>query len=157
MTEPQVVQQEKLAGIAHAESEFRVADVKSRLDKISVVCPQADSRRSTEDSFQVAAGLEELDRTANELRLKYALYIGRSASTQMIELLGEATVTFSKRVSDSELEGGNVLNAIVSSVFGNNYDLIYLLSGALCLSPPAPGLLETVHLLPGAPMTKLVL
>lgn len=148
MTAPALLQQEKSATIEDVKTALRVVEVRSSLEKIWIVNSEPLGERVKDEPVQVTAGFEEFDRTANMLCLKYALSIGRDRVAQTIELEGKATVIFSKGVSESELENNaSVLNIVVSSIFSDNYSPIYLLSAALCFTPPAPGLLERVYLL----------
>lgn len=145
---PPLLQQEKSATIGDVKDALRVIEVRSSLDKICILNSKPVAEKAKDEPVEVTAGFEELDRTANELCLKYAVSIGRERGAQTIELEGKATVIFSKGVSESALANNvSFLNIIVSSIFSDNYGPIHLLSVSLRLAPPAPGLLETVHLL----------
>lgn len=127
---------------------IRIVSVESRIDSISLTKAGGDQKAPGGRPFDFDVDMHESVRTEDTLSVKYAFTFGRPSSGQVCKITGGALVRFSQFKPDRDFYslGNDISNEIAVEIFRRNYEVVYLLHGAMAMDAPSPWVTQDVSL-----------
>jgi hypothetical protein len=136
------------ARLADREQGIRLASIQSRIDSISLAKAGGKNDASRNSPFDFDVELDEVSRTSDSLRVKYAFTFGIASSGQICKVGGVAVLCFSGFDPEADFHslGNDITNEMAVEIFRKNYESVYLLHDALGMEAPSPLITQGVSL-----------
>ncbi|TLX97254.1 MAG: hypothetical protein E6K96_03830 [Thaumarchaeota archaeon] len=105
-----------------------------------------DAKDSSEVAFEVTASLNESDRSAGQLTMRFSIDIQTTPQVAKIDISGVAKVTGDEQEIERLLTGKEAGSTppVFMSIYKKVYAMLYLIAGSLRIPYPSPGLLKVV-------------